>query len=38
MKIIVYVGIDVHKATFSACCYLPSTQSYFAEDTFQGET
>lgn len=36
MKSIVYVGIDVHKATFSACCYVPKNQSYFAEDTFEG--
>lgn len=38
MKIIVYVGIDVHKATFSACCYFPNERGYFAEDTFQGST
>lgn len=36
MKSIVYVGIDVHKATFSACCYMVKTQSYFAEETFDG--
>ena len=38
MKIIVYVGIDVHKDTFSACSYLPKTQSYFGEDKFKGDT
>lgn len=36
MKRIIYVGIDVHKSTFSACCYKAGTQSYFAEDTFEG--
>lgn len=38
MKIIVYVGIDVHKSTFSACCYTAFNQSFFAEDTFPGTT
>lgn len=38
MKIIVYVGIDVHKETFSACCYNVKSQTYFAEETFEGNT
>ncbi len=28
MKSIIYVSIDVHKATFSACCYKAGIQSY----------
>lgn len=38
MKSIIYVGLDVHKATFSACCYENKNQSYFAQETFQGNT
>lgn len=38
MKSIVYVGIDVHKATFSACCYVPAGNCYFAEQTFEGSS
>ena len=36
MKSIIYVSIDVHKATFSACCYKAGTQSYLVKDTFEG--
>ncbi len=32
MKNIIYVGIDVHKTKFSACCYKVGTQSYLAGD------
>lgn len=38
MKSIIYVGIDVHKATFSACAYASSCQQFYSEETFAGNT
>ncbi len=38
MKSIIYVGIDVHKATFSACSYVSKCQQFCAEETFEGNT
>lgn len=31
MESLVYVGMDVHKDTYSLCCYAPSEGSFFAE-------
>ena len=28
MEIIIYVGMDVHKETYSVCCYDPRTDKY----------
>ncbi len=38
MKSIIYVGIDVHKATFSACAYASNCQQFYSEETFAGNT
>ena len=31
MESLVYVGMDVHKDTYSLCCYTPSDGRFFAE-------
>ena len=33
MESLVYVGMDVHKDTYSLCCYTPSDGRFFAETT-----
>ena len=37
MKSIIYVGMDVHKETYSMCCYSMENQSCFAEIQIESE-
>ena len=38
MEIIIYVGIDVHKDTYSICCYDARTDRYLYEHKMQAKT
>ena len=38
MKIIIYVGIDVHKETYSICCYDARTDRYLYEHKMKART
>lgn len=37
MESLVYVGMDVHKDTYSLCCYRPGDGSFFAEATIDAD-
>ena len=38
MEIIIYVGMDVHKETYSVCCYDPRTNTYMFEQKMKAST
>ena len=38
MEIIIYVGMDVHKETYSVCCYDPRTDKYMYEHKMKATT
>ena len=38
MEIIIYVGMDVHKETYSVCCYYPRTNTYMFEQKMKAST
>ena len=38
MESIIYVGMDVHKETYSLCCYDPRTDRYLYEHKMESAT
>ena len=37
MESLIYVGMDVHKDTYSLCCYTPGDGNFFAETTVDAD-
>ena len=36
-SVIIYIGVDVHKESYSYCSYLPSSQAYLFENTSKAD-